>query len=181
MNEIEIKVKIDDKDKFKNKLKNLGCILSIPFKQEDYVFVSKDIIGDNTGPGDIIIRIRKENGKNKLTLKQKKQNIVESKEIEFEVSDLKKAKDFILTLGYKEHVIVKKTRIKTSYKDYEICIDDVEKLGTFIEVEVMTDEEEKALHYEKEMMNFIKSLGISTIEKIDKRYDTLIYELENKK
>lgn len=157
-----------------------GCIFSKEKHQIDPIFLDKTAKHFIITQGMIVLRIRTDNNENFITLKQRKEKAMESKEIEFKVSDKNTCKDFIETLGYKEMVTVDKKRIETKYKEFNICIDEVKELGSFIEIEVLTEKEVKASIYEKEMMNLCKELKIDTTARVNSHYDTMIYELKSK-
>jgi adenylyl cyclase CyaB, putative len=179
MQEIEMKFKIDNVEIIKKKLKQLGCKLSKELNQKDTVFVP-DINDTSTGKGKMFIRIRNANGTNELTLKKRSNSTIESKEIEFEVSSFDKAYEFLDTLGLVEWVTVEKKRITTNYKKFNICIDEVNRLGNFIEIEIVTEEENRTSFYEQEIMEIAKELGIEIKSRINNFYDTMIRELDNK-
>ena len=77
-------------------------------------------------------------------------------------------------------VTVDKKRITTQYKDYNICIDEVKGLGNFIEIEILTDEQDKTSYYEQKMLELCLELGINVDNKIDSHYDTMVYRLKKK-
>lgn len=177
MNEIEIKIKLDNKFEVIEKLKQEGCEFSNVKHQIDTVFLENSAKDFDIKPGMIVLRIRTIGDKNLITLKQRKEKVMESKEIEFEVSDRNLCKDLITTLGYKEMVTIDKKRIETKYKGFNICIDDVDKLGSFIEIEVLTDENGKSDYYENQMLELCKELGIDPNNRINSHYDTMLYNL----
>ena len=80
----------------------------------------------------------------------------------------------ILTvLGYPQALTIKKTRSKKVYNDYTICIDEVEGLGNFIEVEkLVTDGDINVI--QDELFEFLVSLGIQKEDRILDAYDTLL-------
>ncbi len=176
MQEIEIKFKINNLDNLKNKLIESGSVLSEELYQKDTVFVPT-LKDTSNGEGKMFIRIRKENDKTELTLKKQSSKIMQSKEIEFEVSNYESAKDFLLTLGLEEWVTVEKRRVKTKYKGFNICMDIVTRLGVFVEVEIITEEENKTDYYENKILEVCHELGIDTKERINSFYDTMISEL----
>ena len=62
-----------------------------------------------------------------------------------------------------------------------ICIDNIESLGNFIEVEILSEENEKQKNEAlKTIEEFLDKLEISKEDYEEKRYDTLMYELNNK-
>jgi adenylate cyclase class 2 len=82
--------------------------------------------------------------------------------------------DILKSLGYSKKVQVKKKRLIGELRGYTICLDKVDGLGSFVEVEKMSaDDTEKV---QEELMKFLESLGISREQRIRKGYDTLMWE-----
>ncbi len=179
MNEIEMKLKVDDLNAIKKVLESKGCVLSETKHQIDTVFLEKNAQDFNIKTGMIVLRIRTIGDKNLITLKQRKENIIESKEIEFFISDSAKCKQLFETLGYKEMVTIDKKRTTTKYKNFNICLDEVLNLGSFVEIEIVTDEENKSDYYESEILKVCSDLGIDVQNRINSHYDTMLYELKN--
>ncbi len=177
MREIELKFRIDDLDKLIQKLIDLGCEISDYKVQNDTIYVANL---DNTECvlGSIFLRVRKVNDQVELTLKKQSANISESQEIEFLVSDYDKANDFLKVLGYKEWVRVNKKRRTTKIKEINICLDEVEKLGNFIELECLASDNESN-SYEDKLLALAESLDIDTAKLVNKHYDTMIAELKD--
>ena len=103
---------------------------------------------------------------------------MESEEIEFEVSSYELANQFLKALGYLPWVEVNKKRRYSKYKEYNICIDEVERLGSFIELEILVDKDNKE-DYELALLEVAKKLGINPDKRINSHYDTMISELNN--
>ncbi len=179
MNEIEVKVKLENPTEFRKRLTNIGCVFSEPVTQKDTIFLSKEMKVYKIVEGTIILRIREQNNKIIFTLKLQKKNPLESKEHEVIINNVSEMTAILDALGFKPLIKVNKTRIKSKYKEYNLCIDSVDKLGDFAEVEVIT-EKENATEIQSEMMNFLSELGIDSSKQVFTPYDTLIYNLENK-
>jgi len=179
MQEIEMKFQMNNLKDVRETLENLGCKFSEELKQKDVIFVP-DIKNTIVEEGAIFIRIRNVNDKIELNLKKRAKKIMESKEIEFEVNDFDGAYDFIKTLGFEEWVTVEKKRITTNYKEFNICIDEVKGLGEFVEIEIITSEENKADYYENEIIKVCQELSIDPNNRINSHYDTMINELNKK-
>ena len=177
--EIEVKAKVENFDFLLSKLKGLGCNISDLVEQRDKIFLSKDmkftdiVCASEIIQGTNVLRIRESNGKVKLTLKIPQKNEMDCIEREVEVNNAKQTLDILEYLGYKEVIKVNKKRIKCNYKNYEICLDEVEELGKFIEVEKITDEEPSKI--QEELFIFLESLGVKKEDQVFQGYDTLIY------
>ena len=105
--------------------------------------------------------------------------MLDNKEIEFEGSDFEGAKDLLEVLGFSVWVTVEKERIETKYQDFNICLDRVKYLGDFIEIEIITKEENKSEFYEKKILEVAEKLGIKPEQRINKLYDIMMSELKN--
>lgn len=175
MREIEIKFKIENIESIISFLEKNKCKISKENIQNDTIYV-RDTNKVKSIEGSVWLRIRENNNKIELNYKKQSAKSIESEEIEFEVSSYEKANSFLKALGFKEWVQVNKKRKYTKYKDYNICIDEVEKLGTFIEIELLTDKEDKN-DYQQELLTIAQELGINPSSRINSHYDTMIAEL----
>jgi adenylate cyclase, class 2 len=173
--EIEVKVKIESFDEVLGKLKELGCEFSEPVRQEDTIFINYDRPFIEFTTHDPFLRIRKTKGKTIFTFKQGEE--MNSVEREFEVSDAEQLEDTLKFLGFRPEVKVSKVRQKSRYKDYEICLDQVESLGSYIELEKITEEEADMV--QAEMMQFLESLDIKSKDRVLNGYDTLVWLKNN--
>lgn len=183
MREIEIKLKVKDLDALEKKLVESGCIFSEPIRQEDVIYSS----APNTGArfaeaheGHVAIRIRKQGNKAEFTLKQQKSNEMDNIEHETEVKDPEAIHGILEVLGWKPQLEVKKIRKKGKLGNYEVCLDRVDRLGDYVEIEKMTDHDDNPEEVRKELFLAIKPFGLSEVDEETKGYDTLICKLDNK-
>lgn len=180
--EIEAKAIVSNPDLLFEKLAEKGIFLNPPIIQHDQTFVD-----DNYGnyaefqQGKNILRIREQiqdqqndrQTKFIFTLKQPHLNEFDSIEKETEISDPASLREALIIMGYKPITVVQKSRRKAKYHGYEICVDEVLNLGTFIEVEKMTDEPTEVV--QEELFNFLKELGVNKEDMQTHGYDTLTY------
>jgi adenylate cyclase class 2 len=180
--EIEVKARIEDKDGLVKRLAALGCALSKPISQDDTVFTKKVGKLDEFLSNEEFLRIRiQDDGKVILTAKKpadknnkSKENLVK-REYEVEVSSADDARGILEFLGFKEAVSVKKIRQTAHYGKYEICVDEIVGLGSFIELEEMGDSKQAAAN-QRDMFAFLMSLGVSPEAQVNKGYDILMIE-----
>lgn len=177
MREIELKFKVDNLDALINKLKEEQCEISAVKMQNDTIYV-QNLDDTESKEGSVWLRVRKENDKIELNYKKQSKKKMESEEIEFEVSSYELANQFLKALGYLPWVEVNKKRRYSKYKEYNICIDEVERLGSFIELEILVDKDNKE-DYELALLEVAKKLGINPDKRINSHYDTMISELNN--
>jgi len=178
MKEIEVKAKISNFKNIKQKLINLGCKFSEPLLQKDTIYIHKSIKYTDIKQGDSVLRIRDSNGKFIMTLKYQLETKLNNIEKEIVIDDPIQGDAILKYIDFKEVVKITKTRIKCKYNEYTICLDNIDKLGSFIEVEKITNAKEGA-QVQNELFNFLKTLGVTKKQQIFKGYDTLIYEIDN--
>ncbi|MEY2672092.1 MAG: hypothetical protein RL687_509 [Candidatus Parcubacteria bacterium] len=185
MREIEVKAKIKDKGKLLKKLAELGFVFDSEKHQHDRVyfpngveFTGGNIIGQN------VLRIRTEekngNKKSMFALKYSASEALDKIEKEFEITDTDQMHEVILMLGHYLFIEIKKHRMTGKYKDYEICIDEVEDLGSFIEVEKIVEEDVAGDQILIELDEFLNNLNIDQSDKTIHGYDILMGNLKKK-
>jgi len=88
---------------------------------------------------DEALRLRDQGGQFYMTYKGKKLDPGSKtrKEVEVEVADLKKTEEILLSLGFKKTLEVHKKREIYHLDGAEICLDRVEGLGDFVELETL--------------------------------------------
>lgn len=175
MREIELKFRVENINKIISFLEESNCRISLPIYQNDTIYV-KDLDNVESTEGSVWLRVRKINEIVELNYKKQSANKMESEEIEFEVNSYEKANSFLKALGFKEWVQVNKKRQYSKYQDYNICIDEVEKLGTFIEIELLVNEQND-INYEEQLLSVAKEIGLDINNRINSHYDTMISEL----
>lgn len=177
MREIELKFKVKNIEEIMSFLEKNNCTISLPTYQNDTIYV-KNLDHVESKEGSVWLRVRKTDESIELNYKKQSAKRMESEEIEFGVDSYEKANAFLKALGFKEWVQVNKKRQYSKYQDYNICIDEVERLGTFIEIELLVAEEND-INYEDQLLHVAKKLGIDTNNRINSHYDTMISELPN--
>ena len=179
MNEIEVKAKIENFEQIKSQLRNLRCTFSEPLVQKDKIYLPSGVEFPDKTKGTLFLRIRNSNGKYIFTLKKQLDTEFENIEHEIVIDDPDQAHEIALLLGFHEVLHISKKRIKCKYNDMTICLDEVEQLGFFVEIEKITSKSDTK-KIKKELFNFLETLGVTREKQIFKGYATLIYELSDK-
>lgn len=183
MREIEVKLRVKDLDVLTKKLAERGCKLSAPIRQRDVVYTNKDASGNFAGAkeGDVIIRIRHMDHVTELNMKIQRTHELDNSEYETEVSDSDAVHYMLLALGWKVEVEVKKVRRHGSLGGYEICLDEVEKLGNFVELEKLIPDSDGADSevVREELLHELESIGLSRKDEEIRGYDTQLYQLRH--
>ena len=178
--EIEVKAKLRDKNLVVEKLSARGCKFSDAKTQDDMVWVERFGSLEDFLSNEVFLRIRVENGDRVImTAKSPKgksgdESLVR-REHEVVVSSADEARNILSLMGLREAVRVVKKRRTAHYDGYEICMDEIEGLGSFVELEKMADEKD-AFQIQGRMMEFLKTLGINPEDQVKKGYDILMLE-----
>ena len=176
MHEVEVKAALKDKPAVMKALEALGASFSEPTTEADTLY-AKDI-GNmeayNRNADFLRIRVRG-SGEIIFTLKHhptRHEGRPDSMPIEHETSVGSKdeMEEMIRIMGYQEVVKTDKVRQKGHVGKWEVCIDEVEGLGTFIELEELTDGTETQRVID-EMLEFLATLGIAREDMFADRYD----------
>jgi adenylate cyclase class 2 len=172
MKEVEIKIQITNPEEVIKILQGHGCVFSEPIVQRDVVYIPKNEPTVPVPAGTNVLRIRRQNNKTLLTLKRSDAgNHLSKLEHELEISDEAQMDEIIKLLGFKIIADTTKSRRKCKINQYEICIDHVEELGDFLEIEEMTAGDPGQV--QTEMLDFLSKLNIDVSNRMDVGYDVL--------
>lgn len=183
MHEIEVKFRIKNLQDLEQKLGDRGCILSDPIKQHDTVYskAGDTSVWEGMKEGYIVIRIRRENKGAIFTLKQQRTNELDNIEYETKIDDPEALHQSLLLLGFKPEVEVKKIRRKGKLGEDEICLDEVEELGGFVELERLTNDSADPKKVAEELYKKLELLGVSRNDEEKRGYDTQLFQLHKVK
>jgi len=170
--EVEVKARLKNREAVTAKLRELGCTFYPPVSQKDIVYT---LPGSSIPlpPGGVALRLRTQDGRSICTTKKTISNNLDCDEAEFDVSNPEELLHTFSLLGFTEFSRVHKVRQKAAYQNMEICLDEVEGLGSYIEVERLTDGENSA-QIQKELFEFLQTLGVAPEDQETNGYDILI-------
>lgn len=174
MREIEVKAKVRDKDELLKKAEAIGIVFGEVISQDDMTYETK-IPYDN--PDWNIFRIRKQSEEIILTMKYKASSRSrDNHEREVIISDAQEMADILERLGYIPGVRIHKHRQTAKYEDLELCLDEVDNLGTFIEVEKLAADNADVDAIQESLWQLLINLGARPEDRIHKGYDNLMHE-----
>ncbi len=150
MIEVELKTRVDDLEKVKKELSKKDFETVGKAKHVDRIFIHPDQSDHEKKiiEGGIVARIRGIDDKHVLEFKEISREKNSGIELKHEISDVNAVILFLNKLGFEESFSIIKQREKYRSGELSICLDDVEKLGLFLEVEIIvssSDKKEKAL------------------------------------
>ena len=173
MREIEIKARVADKNSLLVAIRDAGITLSQPIKQHDVVYGQVGV--DDNASGSIWLRIRTENdSKTIFTLKQQHSGGLDSIEHETQIADPDELASIIAILGFTLYSDLTKTRQKAYYNGIEICVDEVDKLGIFIEAEKLAEKDVDGVTITSALWAELEKLGVDRANEVFEGYDVLL-------
>lgn len=173
--EVEAKAYCEDLLEFERKIRDFGAEFSNEVEQVDTYFnhPARDF-----AQTDEALRIRMVGQKATFTYKGPKiDNLTKTREeIKVELEDEEVLKEILLKLGFVEVGTVRKVRRKYMFNDLKICLDEVDGLGSFVEleVEVPGDDQYKIDRIRSEILKKLNEWGLAKIER--KSYLELLLE-----
>ncbi|MCK4555258.1 MAG: class IV adenylate cyclase [Candidatus Aenigmarchaeota archaeon] len=155
--ETEVKIKVENFNHIRKKLLELGA------KKESNVFEKNTLFDDGQRSlmkKDCLLRLRQDR-KTKITYKGPRHlhDMKSREEIEFEVSDIGRAKALLERLGFSKSLVYEKKRETWRHGKIEIVLDEV-PFGKYMEIE----------GGKKEIISFAKKLGFSESDFTTKTY-----------
>ncbi len=178
MFEVEIRSKCANLNKLKNKIISIGAVHIKTEVLIDKVFGRPKDLDNNTKiiEGRFSARIRKNEKKTLVEFKQIKRNGI-GLEFSSPVPEISDGEEFLTSLGYEEAFTVSKVRDTFQITDFELCLDRVDILGDYLEIEHTSDKKNKSILLKecKEMLS-----SIDPKMKIEsKKYGDLMQDLIN--
>ncbi|WP_297490361.1 class IV adenylate cyclase [Thermococcus sp.] len=165
--EVEVKFRVDF-EAIREKIEELGADLSHEELQEDVYF---------SLPYPRLLRVRNvpNLGRAFLTYKEVKDpgRNEEFDELEVEVSSFGTTVEILRRLGFNEDVVVRKRRLVYKLGDVTFELNDVEGLGGFLDIEVISDDVPEA---KGRIWEVAKALGLSEEDVEPRLYQELMKE-----
>jgi adenylate cyclase class 2 len=142
--EIESKYWSPGNDKIEKALARIGAKKIDEKTMEDIYFAHP---GRDFGKTDEALRLRKMSDGAELSYKGPRMNVERAKareEINLRIDNALTAQRIVERLGFKEVCVVRKNRKSYALDRLRIDVDDVEGLGEFVELEILTESPERS-------------------------------------
>ena len=174
MREIEVKYRVDDLEALLVALKSLGIELSEPVFQDDQAYAPAGWQFGDSKLGVSFLRLRTVQGHHYFTLKQPAGSAQDCLEFETQVTDRQAMHHAAQHMGYRPTVRIVKTRRTATLEHCSLCIDEVDGVGGFLELERMASDHADAQAIQADLAAFVSSLGIA-VTRTDQTYDSLVH------
>ena len=179
MREIEVKYRVEDLEVLIVALKSRGIELSEPVFQDDQAYAPAGWHFGDSKLGVAFLRLRTVAGRHYFTLKQPADNAQACLEYETQVADRQAMHEAAIHMGYRPTVRIAKTRRVANVEDCSLCVDDVEGVGAFLELERMAPDEADSRTVQADLIAFVSSLDIAAT-RTDQTYDSLVHAAQER-
>lgn len=171
MIEAEIKFKVENLDEVEKKVKEFAEFVTE--KSEHDIYFNSPL--RDFRESDEALRLRKDNEGVSITYKGPK---IESKtktrrEVKIKIDDYNSGVELLESLGFSKSGTVSKKRKIYKNEDIIICLDSVEELGDFVEIEVQTELSSLDLSISR-IFGIAEKLGFREDQSIRKSYLELL-------
>ena len=167
MFEVEMKFPLDSHETVREHLKSLEVTSSTTSKHIDEYFNHSLL---DFAAQDIALRIRSRGDQHILTYKgpnlDKRAKVREEVELTFTPEDRSKFRRMLIGMGFHAVATVNKQRdtisVKHDDRSIEICLDEVEGVGTFVELEIVVGDQSEIESAKAYLETLAVKLGITT-------------------
>jgi adenylate cyclase, class 2 len=173
MREVEVKYRVRDLGALLAALEMRGIELGEPFRQDDQAYAPDDWTYGDDRRGVPFARLRTVDGRHVFTLKRPAENVLSCEEHETAVADRDPMHCAVLAMGFRPTVRIVKMRRTGSLGDLILCVDELDGLGAFLEIERMVPDGVPGEAVQAELSRFVASLGIDA-EQTGQTYDILV-------
>jgi adenylate cyclase class 2 len=118
-------------------------------------------------------RLRTQGGQHLFTVKRPIDNEMVCLEHETVVADRGQMHAALLTMGFRPTVRISKSRRNARWGELSLCLDAVEGLGVFVEVEILLGGDESGHDAQVELDRWVSSLSVP-VQRTTETYDSLI-------
>jgi adenylate cyclase class 2 len=171
--EIEVKYHVADVEALLLALAARGVELGEPVRQDDQAYAPVAWAYGDDKIGVPFVRLRTVNDRHTFTLKRPAENALACEEFETVVIDRDQMHRAIEAMGFYATERIVKVRRTAELPGLSLCVDEVDGLGTFLELERMVPVDVPGEAVQAELAAFVNALGIEA-RRTEETYDSLV-------
>jgi len=171
--EIEVKYRVADASALLAELRAQGITFGAPVRQDDQAYAPNGWSYGDAKIGVPFVRLRTVGGAHAFTLKRPAENELACEEHETAVADREQMHQAILAMGFYPTVRIVKVRRTAIVDELSLCVDEVEGLGAFLELERIVPAGVSGEVVQAELAAFVDALGVEA-RRTDQTYDSLV-------
>ncbi|GAB3232228.1 hypothetical protein GCM10027447_27840 [Glycomyces halotolerans] len=151
----------------------MGVAWSGEVEQDDQAYAEPGWDYGQSKVGARFARLRTQEGRHVFTLKVVKDNEMACLEYETGIEDREQMDAALRSMGYRPTVRIRKRRRRGRWGELELCLDKVDRLGVFLEAELLVDDQRDGVEAQASLDKQISRLGVP-LERVTDTYDSLL-------
>jgi len=176
--ESEVRFSVPNLQTVQSSLAHAGAKKTDTSLQIDTYYKEKGREREPDVPGSVIYRKRKRGEQAAFDVTRKVTSDVPGTWIETETRGLPEnfecVFDEIIARGFSSVLIISKRRVTYDLNGFEVCVDEIDGLGSFVEIEALNSKDAPS-----DLASVAATLGLDWDERIEKGYVTLMKEKQN--
>jgi adenylate cyclase class 2 len=173
MHEVEVKYRVPDEAALLAALAGRGVSLSVAVRQDDQAYAPAAWRYGMSKIGVPFARLRTQDGRHLFTVKRPVDNEMACLEHETVVADREQMHAALIAMGFTPTVRIVKLRRTGRWNEVSLCLDTVDGLGTFVEVEALIGAQESGRTTQERLDVLVRGLGVPVSRTTD-TYDSLL-------
>lgn len=174
MREVEVKFRVKDACALVAALAARGIELGPAVRQDDQAYAPVGWEYGQARGGVPFARLRTVDGQHTFTVKRPAENVLSCDEYESPVADRDQMHQAVLAMGFHATVRIGKVRRSAVIdRSTVLCVDEVDGVGTFVEVERLVPDGVPGDLVQAELARLVTALGVEANRTKDS-YDTLV-------
>jgi adenylate cyclase class 2 len=172
--EVEVRFRLEEPAPAIRRLRGAGVRFAKPQVQDDQAYAPAEWDYSQSRIGITFARLRTEAGRNLFTVKRPVTDVRTCIEHECFVSDREAMHQAIVLMGFVPTIRIAKSRAMAQRGSFTFCLDRVEHLGWFLEVERLASATEDAQGARLEIETLLAGFGVDAVRCYD-TYDALLH------
>jgi adenylate cyclase class 2 len=173
VHEVEVKYRVADPGAVVDALTRRGIALSAEVHQDDQAYAPVSWSYGMSKVGVPFARLRTQGGHHLFTVKRPVENELACLEHETVVTDREQMHHALITMGWAPTVRIVKRRRSAVWDGVSLCLDLVDGIGAFVELERMVGADESGESVQVALDAMVRSFGIA-VQRTALTYDSLI-------
>ncbi len=157
------------------RLEAWGLVFSEPVVQDDQAYAPAHWNWGDDRIGVPFARLRTQLGRHLFTVKRPITDVRTCVERECEVTSRSAMHDALELMGFTPTVRIVKSRRTARRDDVSFCFDELQSVGTFVEIEALAREDDDLDAIRQQIESLLDGMGVCA-ERCTLSYDTLVYE-----
>lgn len=172
---VEVEARFSVASSALDELEERGLMFGEPVVQDDQAYAPAHWQWGDDRIGVPFARLRTQLGRHLFTVKRPITDVRTCVERECEVSDRSAMHEALQMMGFSPTVRILKSRRTARWEDLSFCFDQLDRVGTFIEIEALAYEGEDIDAVRLRIERLLEQMGVRG-ERCTLSYDTLVYE-----